>query len=334
MKFGVFDHMDRAGTDLGRQFEDRLRLIELYERCGFHAYHLAEHHATPLGMAPSPSVFLAAVAQRTKKLRFGPLVYTLNLYHPLRLIDEICMLDQMSCGRLELGVGRGISPYEVGYYGVDPATGPERFAETLEVVLKGLTEKRLKHSGKYFTFDDVPVEMQPVQRPHPPLWYGANSLESADRLARQACNTVVGMKAEGVGQFAARYRDAWAALGRDPAAMPLIGLSRHVVVGDTDKEAQSAAKRAFALWYDALIHLWRAHGVGLPRQMIPADFEPALDGGYIVAGSAATVRDRLKRDNAVAGINYCLCRMAFGDLSFEESSRSVELFAREVMPAL
>jgi alkanesulfonate monooxygenase SsuD/methylene tetrahydromethanopterin reductase-like flavin-dependent oxidoreductase (luciferase family) len=334
MKFGVFDHMDRAGADLGRQFEDRLKLIELYERHGFHAYHLAEHHATPLGMAPSPSVFLAAVAQRTKKLRFGPLVYTLNLYHPLRLIDEICMLDQMSGGRLELGVGRGISPYEVGYYGVDPATGPERFAETLDVVLKGLTEQRLNHAGKYFTFDDVPMEMQPVQRPHPPLWYGANSLESADRLAEQACNTVVGMKAEAVGQFAARYRAAWAALGRAPAAMPLIGLSRHIVVGDTDREAQSAAKRAFALWYDALIHLWRAHGVGLPRQMIPADFEPALDGGYIVAGSASTVRERLKRDNAVAGINYCLCRMAFGDLSFEESSRSVELFAREVMPAL
>ena len=146
MKFGVFDHMDRGGSDLGRQFDERLRLIELYERAGFHAYHLAEHHATPLGMAPSPSVFLAAVAQRTRTLRFGPLVYTVNLYHPLRLIDEICMLDQMSGGRLELGIGRGISPYEVGYYGVDPATGPERFAEALEVILKGLTEKRLEPS--------------------------------------------------------------------------------------------------------------------------------------------------------------------------------------------
>jgi alkanesulfonate monooxygenase SsuD/methylene tetrahydromethanopterin reductase-like flavin-dependent oxidoreductase (luciferase family) len=104
MKVGVFDHMDRAGADLGRQFEERLKLIELYDRAGFHAYHLAEHHATPLGMAPSPSVFLAAVAQRTKRLRFGPLVYTVNLYHPLRLIDEICMLDQMSGGRLELGI--------------------------------------------------------------------------------------------------------------------------------------------------------------------------------------------------------------------------------------
>jgi alkanesulfonate monooxygenase SsuD/methylene tetrahydromethanopterin reductase-like flavin-dependent oxidoreductase (luciferase family) len=334
VKFGVFDHMDRAGPDLGRQFEDRLRLIELYERAGFHAYHLAEHHATPLGMSPSPSVFLAAVAQRTTRLRFGPLVYTLNLYHPLRLIDEICMLDQMSGGRLELGVGRGISPYEVGYYGIDPATGPARFAEALEVLLKGLTEKRLTYQGKYFSLNDVPMELHPVQRPHPPLWYGANSLESADRLAEQGCNTVVGMRVEGVGAFAARYRAAWNALGHDDADMPLIGLSRHVVVGDNDREAQSVAKRAFVLWYDALVHLWRAHGVGLPRQMIPAAFEEALDQGYIVAGSAATVRDRLKRDNDVAGINYCICRLAFGDLSFEESARSVELMAREVMPAL
>jgi len=334
MRFGVFDHLDDSGVPLGRQFDERLKLIELYEKNGFHAYHIAEHHATPLGMAPSPSVFLAAVAQRTKRLRFGPLVYTVNLYHPLRLIDEICMLDQMSGGRLELGVGRGISPYEVGYYGVDPATGPERFAEALQVILKGLTEERLDHAGKYFTFKDVPMEMHPVQRPHPPLWYGANSLESADRLAKQACNTVVGMKADAVGQFSARYRAAWKALGRKDEDMPLIGLSRHIVVGDTDKEAQGAAKRAFLLWYDALIHLWRAHGVGLPRQLIPEKFEDALAEGYIIAGSASTVRERMKRDNGIAGINYCLCRMAFGDLSLEESKRSVELFAREVMPAV
>src|ERR1700760_1714358 len=205
MKFGIFDHMDRAASTLGRQFEDRLKLIELYEKNGFHAYHIAEHHATPLGMAPSPSVFLAAVAQRTKKLRFGPLVYTVNLYHPLRLIDEICMLDQMSGGRLELGVGRGISPYEVGYYGVDPATGPERFAEAMQVIMKGLSDKRLNHEGKYFTFKDVPMEMQPVQRPHPPLWYGANSLESADRLAKLGCNAVVGMEAAGGGPVSPPY---------------------------------------------------------------------------------------------------------------------------------
>ena len=334
MRFGIFDHLDDSGLPLSRHFEERLRLIEAYDRLGFYAYHLAEHHNTPLGYAPSPSVFLSAVAQRTERLKFGPMVYLLPLYHPLRLIDEICMLDQLSGGRLELGLGRGISPYEVGYYGVDPATGPERFAEASEVILKGLTQERLDHHGKYFTFKDVPMEMQPVQKPYPPLWYGANSLESADRLAKQGYNSVVGMKAEGVGAFTARYRAAWKALGRDEAKMPLIGLSRHILVGDTDKEAQSAAKRAFLLWYDRLIHLWRAHGVGLPRQLIPEKFEDALAQGYIIAGSPSTVRERMKRDNEIAGINYCLCRLAFGDLSFEESRRSLELFAKEVMPAV
>ena len=249
-------------------------------------------------MAPSPSVFLAAVAQRTTTLRFGPLVYTVNLYHPLRLIDEICMLDQMSGGRLELGIGRGISPYEVGYYGVDPATGPERFAEALEVILKGLHAR----SGSTITASTSPSRTcrwrcsrcsAPIRRcgTAPIRWRAPIGWPS------RRCNTVVGMKADGVGQFAGRYRAAWKALGRDEARLPLIGLSRHVVVGDTDKEAQSAAKRAFALWYDALIHLWRAHGVGLPRQIIPAEFEPALEGGYIIAGSPSTVRERLKRDN-------------------------------------
>src|SRR6188508_2381462 len=127
MEFGIFDHLDRSPSSLADYYEERLAIVELFDRTGFHAYHLAEHHATPLGMAPSPSVFLAAVAQRTRRLRFGPLVYTLNLYHPLRLIDEICMLDQMSGGRLELGVGRGVSPHETAYFGVDPKVGQERF---------------------------------------------------------------------------------------------------------------------------------------------------------------------------------------------------------------
>ena len=317
-----------------RQFDERLRLIELYEKSGFHAYHLAEHHATPLGMAPSPSVFLAAVAQRTKTLRFGPLVYTVNLYHPLRLIDEICMLDQMSGGRLELGIGRGISPYEVGYYGVDPATGPERFAEALEVILKGLTQKRLDHEGKYFTFKDVPMEMAPVQRPHPPLWYGANSLESADRLAKQAL----------------QHRGRHEGRGRRPVRRPLprrlegAGQERGGHAADRAqpphrgrRHRQGSAERRQARLRPVVR---RADpSLARPRRRPAAPDDPrrvraGAGGGYIVAGSPATVRERLKRDNDVAGINYCLCRLAFGDLSFEESKRSVELFSREVMPAL
>src|SRR6187431_980162 len=107
MDYGIFDHLDRNALPLREYYEARLQLIEAYERAGFYAYHLAEHHSTPLGMAPSPSVFLSAVAQRTRRLRFGPLVWAMPLHHPLRLIEEICMLDQLSGGRLEIGSGRG-----------------------------------------------------------------------------------------------------------------------------------------------------------------------------------------------------------------------------------
>src|SRR5215472_14192467 len=95
LKFGVFDHLDRGHRSIAQLYEERLQIIEHLERAGFHAYHLAEHHSTPLGMAPSPNLFLTAVAQRTRRLRFGPLVYPLVLYHPLRLIEEICMLDHL-----------------------------------------------------------------------------------------------------------------------------------------------------------------------------------------------------------------------------------------------
>src|SRR5512132_315765 len=122
VEFGMFDWIDRRQqAPLGQLYEDRLRLLQAADAAGFFCYHLAEHHATPLGMAPSPSLFLTAAAQRTTHIRLGPLVYLLPLYDPLRLIEEVCMLDNLSNGRLELGVGRGVSPYELGYFGVDPA---------------------------------------------------------------------------------------------------------------------------------------------------------------------------------------------------------------------
>ena len=250
MKFAVFDHLDRSGPDLGRQYEDRLRLTEIYEWAGFHAYHVAEHHGTPLGSAPSPGLFLAAVAQRTTRLRFGPLAYPLGLYHPLRLIEEICMLDVMSGGRLELGVGRGASPYEAAFFGIEPTTAQERFDETLEIVLKGLGAPRLDHAGKFFTLIDIPLVMQPVQRPHPPLWHVTRSLDSADRLAGLGCNVALAMPTRDAGRFTRRYRAAWAALGRAPADMPFVGNTRNVVVLDSDGDAVSAARRAFHVWYE------------------------------------------------------------------------------------
>ena len=190
MKFGIFDHMDDAGVPLRRTFRQSAALAEAYDRAGFHAYHLAEHHGTPIGTAASPSVFLAALTQRTSKLRFGPMVYLLPFYHPLRLIEEVCMLDQMSGGRLELGVGRGVSPFETANYALDFAQTQAMYHEAFQVLLKGLAADELTFEGKFYRFDKVPMILHPVQRPHPPLWYGVSIPDNADWPAQNDVNVI------------------------------------------------------------------------------------------------------------------------------------------------
>jgi len=219
MEFGAFDHLDRNDLPLKEFYEARLKLIEAYERAGFYAYHLAEHHSTPIGLAPSPSVFLSAIAQRTKRLRFGPLVYALPVHHPLRLIEEICMLDQLSGGRLEIGFGRGSSPVEVAYYGQDPA------------------------------------------------------------------------------------------------------------------EACAIARRAYPVWHRHFYFLFSLRG-GKPAHPRPAEFDKMMEIGQAVAGTPDTVLAFLQSQVNDSAANYLVGQFAFGDLSFAESLRSVELFTRAVMPAL
>src|ERR1700756_701718 len=155
MKFGGFDHMDDGGGPLGTLYADRLELIEAYDRSGIRGYHIAEHHSTPPGCAPSPRPFLAAAAARTKTLRFGPLVYLLPFYHPLRLIEEVCMLDQLSGGRFQLGVGRGVSMYETQAYGLDFSKTQAMYHEAYQVLLKGLTADELSFAGEFYKFDKL-----------------------------------------------------------------------------------------------------------------------------------------------------------------------------------
>ncbi len=192
MKFGIFDHLDRGReAPLADLYEDRLKMIERYEAAGLHCYHLAEHHATSLGMAPSPGVFLAAVAQRTTRILFGPLVYILPLHDPLRLIEEICMLDNLSRGRFQLGVGRGISTFEVGHFGIPHTRIRGLYDEALEVLLKGLASEVLNHDGRNYHYANFPMALRPVQKPHPPLWYGTGSPGSATWAARNKSNIVI-----------------------------------------------------------------------------------------------------------------------------------------------
>jgi alkanesulfonate monooxygenase SsuD/methylene tetrahydromethanopterin reductase-like flavin-dependent oxidoreductase (luciferase family) len=335
MKFGVFDHMDDAGVPLGQLYSDRLALVEAYDRAGIFGYHLAEHHSTPLGCAASPSLFLAATAQRTKNLRFGPLVYLLPFYHPLRLIEEICMLDQMSGGRFQLGVGRGVSPFETQHYGLDFAKTGDIYHEAFQLILKGLaTDELLTFEGKHYQFRDVPMILRPVQRPHPPLWYGTTIPENADWPAANDVNIVtIALRPTGR-VITDRYRAVRARLGKTTNETPLMGMARHVVVADTDEQALAIARRAYPRWRNSFRWLFQRHGAE-PRitAIYPETFDGlvALDNG--VAGSPDTVRDFIAAEIEATGANYLLSWFAFGDMTLAESLRSVELFSREVMPA-
>ena len=337
MRFGVFDHVDRnARVPLGTFYADRLALVEEYDRAGFHGYHVAEHHATPLGLAPSPSVYLAAVAQRTTRLRFGPLVYTLPLYHPIRLLDEIGMLDQMSGGRLLLGIGRGISPLELRYWGLDPETGPEQFAEMRDLILRGLQSERLTFEGKHYRFRDFPVEVPPVQKPYPSLWYGLTRPETIPWCVEHAVNVVTNMAPQPTREITDRYRAAWRAAGKPESAMPMMGFTRHLVVAPTAQAAFDVARPSYARWRDSFLALWRKHDVFPPNvaALAPETLEEAETLGRAVIGTPDRVRQMLARQIAESGVNYVLCRFAFGDMSREQAMRSVRLFTREVMPAL
>lgn len=333
MRFGVFDHMDRGPVPLGQFYQSRLRLVEAYDRLGFHAYHVAEHHATPLGHAPSPAIFLSAVAQRTSRLRFGPLVYLLPLYHPLRLIDEICMLDQMSGGRFELGVGRGISPIELALFGLDPGTAPAMYAEALQVVLAGLQQQVLSFAGTHYSYRDVPMELAPVQRPHPPLWYGIGRVDAVPWAVAHRVNIVSNLPAAGLRPITDAYRAEWerAQVGQ---AMPMMGTVRHVVVAETQAEADRIAAHGYKRWRDSFLHLWLKHGTQLPSPAaLPSPtFAEAEASGRAIAGTPDKVADFIRRTVAESGINYMLCRFAFGDIAEEAAAQSAHFFARDVMP--
>src|SRR2546423_6621062 len=243
MRFGVFDHLDDSGAPLGQHFEERLKLIETSDRAGFYGYHLAEHHNTPLGYAPSPSVFLSAVAQRTTRLKFGPMVYLLPLYHPLRLIDEVCMLDQMSGGRFLYGVGRGISPIEVGFYGIDFATGAEQFREAFEVIRIGLTEDELTYHGKFYDFDHVPIVMKPQQKPFPELWYGTSRPDSIPWAAERGAHIVTLRDTNAARAIIDLYKSEWQLFVRAEKDLPKMGINLIIVVADTIAKTRHIARR-------------------------------------------------------------------------------------------
>ncbi len=246
LAFGVFDHIERTSgsANLPELYNERLRLLEAYDQAGIFGYHLAQHHATPLGMAPSPNLFLTAAAQHTRKLRLGTLVYLLPFYNPLRLVEEIAMLDNLSNGRAEIGVGAGVSPFELAIFRTPFYERRDIYDDALRVVVKGLTSERLTHRGPIYRYDDVPIALRPVQQPHPGFWYGAITDSSARHAAAHRMHIVTLGPLSLVKRANAVYREnlkdsAHTEFDLNPhVSTPRVGTTRHIYIAANEKEAE------------------------------------------------------------------------------------------------
>jgi alkanesulfonate monooxygenase SsuD/methylene tetrahydromethanopterin reductase-like flavin-dependent oxidoreductase (luciferase family) len=248
------------------------------------------------------------------------------------MIEEICMLDQMSRGRLDIGFGRGAAPQELVYFGQDPANAQAIYTEALELIIKGLTEPMLTFKGQFFNFENVPMELTPAQRPHPPIWYGVHAPDSAARAARKRLQVIsldpVPATCASFDRFRSSWQEAWG-----DAPLPLMGLGRFIVVAQTDAEALAIAHRAYPVWHDSFTFLHRLHNRPNTHPR-PATFDELAAVGQGVAGSPQTVTRLLREQLTACGSNYLVGQFAFGSLTLDETLRSIDLFATEVMPAL
>jgi alkanesulfonate monooxygenase SsuD/methylene tetrahydromethanopterin reductase-like flavin-dependent oxidoreductase (luciferase family) len=344
MKIGLFDHVEDAGRPLSTMLDERLKFAAAADEAGFYCLHVAEHHATPLNLVPVPGVYLGAIARATKRLRLGPLVYLLPLYSPLRLIEEICMLDHLSHGRLDVGVGRGVSPFELKFHKVEHDDSRNIFEDAFKCVSAGLTTDTLTYDGKYYSYQDVPITLRPLQQPHPPFWYASSSPIGSTWAGEQGVHFVTLGATLAAKACIDAYRAALARRGgpaQPKAEFPggaVIGCQRHIFVADTDSEAHRIFEPAMEAHLAMLNWLKVRLGDVGPhaRVTIPhgTTYEGMLAHGGVIAGSPQTVRAEIERQTAVLGINYLLTYPFLGTMTLDDAMRSLKLFSTEVMPHL
>jgi alkanesulfonate monooxygenase SsuD/methylene tetrahydromethanopterin reductase-like flavin-dependent oxidoreductase (luciferase family) len=329
VEFGTIDHVDRQDRPIAGTFDSRLKLLQMYDKAGFTTHHITEHHSTPLGMAPSPLIFYSAAARITERIRFAPLVLIATLYHPLRLASEICMIDHLTHGRFEIGTGRGVSGVELGFFGVRETDAPAMYAEAVRVLMQALTQDVVDFHGKFFNFSNVPIELKPYQLPHPPLWYATTSTEGAARAAAQNMSIVTLVETGFAAKIIAAYKQAWnEAHGGSRKKMPHIGITRFLYVSENERLAKERGTLASHQFHENLVYLWKKYNV----TAVSLDEVKRAAETTLMLGTPTSLRERIEREIEQTGANYYVPRFAYGNLTHEESVRSLELFTNEVMP--
>jgi alkanesulfonate monooxygenase SsuD/methylene tetrahydromethanopterin reductase-like flavin-dependent oxidoreductase (luciferase family) len=326
--------------------------LEYAETLGFDGLCVNEHHQTTYGTMPAPNLMAAALARRTSRAKIAILGNALPLRdHPLRIAEEVAMLDVLSGGRIIAGHVRGIGA-EYHTFSMSPAFSRERFLEAHELIIRAWTEAGpFPFEGKHYRHRYVNIWPRPLQKPHPPIWIPSQgSRETVEWAAqRRYPYLMVYSSIPSIKKIFDEYRECARRAGYE-APPGQLGWMTLIYVADTDRQARAEAE-PHALWLfgrglkNPPEYLFPPGYMTVPsmlRQMQMKDklefgkrtFEELEGEGYVVAGSPETVARRIRAVHAELGFGILTGLLQFGPMPHEQTVKSMELFARKVMPQL
>jgi alkanesulfonate monooxygenase SsuD/methylene tetrahydromethanopterin reductase-like flavin-dependent oxidoreductase (luciferase family) len=329
MKLGVlqFFSWPERRVPLETVFARALDRIAIMDRAGYDAVWLAEHHFSSFSVCPSVHLMGTMAAARTRRLRIGTGVSLAPFYHPLRLAEEVALLDVLSGGRVNWGAGRGFARVEFENFGVPPDESTSRFHEAVEIVLRAWSDERLSFAGKHFRFDGVEVLPKPLQKPRPPVWMAATSEASIDWAAGQGFSILMDPHSAhaDLGRKRRYYAERLAASGHSIAGRDL-PMARLVALGDSAAEAEAVARRG-AEWIVNSYFGAQHNPVGITDPTAPgADPVRRYLDGVILHGTADSVLDGILRLREEIGLDYLLAAPL--------SHRSFMLLTEQILPKL
>jgi natural product biosynthesis luciferase-like monooxygenase protein len=347
MKFGQLHLFENPSGRTEKEIVDeQFDIMVRAEEFGFDSLWPAEHHFSEYGYCASPAVTLAALAARTQNVRLGTGVVVLPLNHPLRVAEEYAMIDLLSGGRVDLGVGRGYQPHEFAGYGVDQSRSRDIFHESIEIIQKAWTEESFSYEGGFYQVHDLNVRPKPLQQPHPPIWMASLSPQTFEICGRCGfnlmCAPVFGFDVNRGAAFIQQYRDALKGHGRDPAQFEIAGLVM-TYVAETTQEALDDFADA-VMWYYKTFAKYIAPPPGQPavpsyemytaaRDMLAsAEWDRIVEAGSVVCGSPDQVAERIAQLHELCGFTHYLSWTRIGGLEHKKVLRSMELMRDKVMP--
>ena len=339
MNFGTFLLMQSPSARSSAEIYGRaLEMAQAAESLGFRSVWLAEHHFSTYGYLSRPVQLATYIAARTARLRVGTAVIVVPLHHPLVIAEEIATLDLLAGGRVDIGLGRGYQHYEFERLGLELESSRARWEESIDIILKAFAGQPFSYDGKFFKIPETTVFPQPLQKPRPPIWISAQSPDSVEGAVRRGFNVLTGgfgVPIERMAEFRRLFDRVVAEV--KPSAPLQVGVQRAVYVTDSAADARAAAEEA--RWNMRVTLSLRNHYERVERGRaipVPAPKEPDVDDlldRFLVIGTPDTVIRQITRVRDLVGITHFNCSFWFGDLAQARVLRSMELFAREVMPA-